>query len=145
MRFMNRFVRQHGLTHNVANGKDVWHVGAHLNVNRNETTVCHVHTRFFCSNLLAVGCATHSLQDHVVDLRRWGCNALLCRFKCHLNTGLGGFGPHGFGFEHDVVKTRGVHFLPDLDQIAVGSLHQPVHHFNHIKARAQRAVNGAHF
>ena len=145
MSFMNRFVRQHGLSHDVANGKDVWHVGAHLDVDRNETTICHVHTCFFCSNFLAVGCSTYSLQYHVVDLRRRGRNALLCRFKCHLNTRLGCFGPHSFGFQHDVVKTRGVHFLPDLDQIAIGTLHQTVHHFNHIKASAQRAVNGAHF
>jgi hypothetical protein len=32
-------VRQHGLAHDVANGEDVRHVGAHLNVDVDEATV----------------------------------------------------------------------------------------------------------
>ncbi len=42
-------------------------------------------------------------------------------------------------------KRVGVHLLPDLDQVAVGALHQAVHHFDHVQARAQRAVDRAHF
>jgi hypothetical protein len=34
-------------------------------------------------------------------------------------------------------KRVGVHLLPDLDQVAVGALHQAVHHFHHVQARAQ--------
>jgi hypothetical protein len=50
----------------------------------------------------------------------------------------------GLGLEHDVVEALGVHLLPDLDQVAVGALHQAVEHFHHVQARAQRAVDGAH-
>jgi len=42
-------------------------------------------------------------------------------------------------------KRLRVHLLPDLDQVAVGALHQAVHHFHHVQARAQRAVDRAHF
>ena len=39
MRFMHRFVRQHGLAHDVADGKDVQHVGAQLDVDIDEITI----------------------------------------------------------------------------------------------------------
>ncbi len=52
---------------------------------------------------------------------------------------------HGLGLEHDIVKTRRVHLLPDLDQVAVRTLHQAIHHFDHIQTGTQRAVDGAHF
>jgi hypothetical protein len=44
-----------------------------------------------------------------------------------------------------MLSKRCVHLLPDLDQVAVGALHQAVHHFDHVQARAQRAVDRAHF
>jgi hypothetical protein len=56
-----------------------------------------------------------------------------------------GLGAHRLGLEHDVVEARRVHLLPDLDQVAVGALHQAVHHLDHVQARAQRGVHGAHF
>jgi len=49
MRFVHRLVRQHGLAHDVADGEDVRHVGAHLDV--------------------------HGLQHQVVHLRCGGRNA----------------------------------------------------------------------
>jgi hypothetical protein len=44
-----------------------------------------------------------------------------------------------------MLSKRCVHLLPDLDQVAVGALHQAVHHLDHVQARAQRAVDRAHF
>jgi hypothetical protein len=43
-------VREHGLTHDVANRKNVRHVGAHLNVDVDKAPVCHGHTRFVSSD-----------------------------------------------------------------------------------------------
>jgi len=37
---VHRLVRQHGLAHDVADGEDVRHVGAHLDVDVDEATVC---------------------------------------------------------------------------------------------------------
>jgi hypothetical protein len=38
------------------------HIGAHLDVDRDEAAFGHGHTGFFSGNLLAVGCAAHGLQ-----------------------------------------------------------------------------------
>ena len=51
---------------------------------------------------------------------------------------------HGLGLWRDLVKSLGVHPLPDLDQVAVGSLRQAVQHLDRIQPRAQRAVDRAH-
>ena len=145
MRLMHGLVRQHGLTHDVTNGKNMGHVGAHLNVDIDKATVSHRHTCFFSANFFAVGCAAHRLQYQVVGLWRRGCSTLFCGRKRHLNAFGSGFGANGFGFQHDVVKAVGIHFLPHLDQVAICALHQAVHHFHYIEACAQGAVNGPHF
>ena len=66
-------------------------------------------------------------------------------FKRHVNAVFFRFHAHGFGVQHDVVKAVLIHFLPHFDQVAVRALHQAVHHFHHIQACAQSAVNRAHF
>ena len=38
-------------------------------------------------------------------------------------------------------KARCVHLLPDLDQVTVGALHQAIHHFYEVQARAYGAVD----
>ena len=43
-----------------------------------------------------------------------------------------------------MVEARRIHLLPDLDQIAVGTLHQAVLHLDHVEARAQRRIDRAH-
>ena len=73
MRLMHRLVRQHGLAHDVANGEDVRHVGAHLDVDVDEATVGDGHASLVGSDLLAVGGAAHGLQHEVV-----GAFALAC-------------------------------------------------------------------
>ena len=95
---------------------------------------------------------TYRLQDQVVHLRCGGRNACvasnLALLRCcerHLNAFGQGACAHRLGLEHDVVKTRRVHLLPDLDQVAIGALHQAVEHFHHVQARAQRAIDRAHF
>ena len=61
MGLVHCLVRQHRLSNDVADGKDVRHIGAHLDVDIDEAAVCDCNTGFFRSNLLAVGCATHGL------------------------------------------------------------------------------------
>ena len=39
MRFVHRFVRQHGLADDVANGENMRHIGAHLDIDGDETAV----------------------------------------------------------------------------------------------------------
>ena len=72
MRVMHGLVRQHGLAHNVADGEDVRHVGAHLDVLIDETTIRDGHTGFLRRDFLAVGGAAYRLQDQVVGLRCGG-------------------------------------------------------------------------
>ena len=88
MAFVHRFVCQHGLANDVADGEDVRHVGAHLNVYVDEAPIGHIHTGFIGGNLLAVRRAAHGLQHQVIHLRRRCALA----FKRHFNA----FG-HGAG------------------------------------------------
>ncbi len=74
MRFVHRLVRQHGLAHDVADGEDVGHVGAHLDVNVDEATVRDGHTGLLGADLLAIGRKAYGLQDQVVSLRLRGSN-----------------------------------------------------------------------
>ncbi|MNT46613.1 hypothetical protein D3C72_1832730 [compost metagenome] len=118
------------------------HVGAHLDVDRNEAAIAHRDAGLLGADLLAVRAAAHGLQHEVVDLR------LLRRvlaLEGDLDAFLRGFGADRLGLEHDVVEARRVHLLPDLHEVAVGALHQAVHHLDHIQARAQSAVHRAHF
>ena len=64
---MHGFVRQHGLADDVADGEDVGHVGAHLDVDGDEAAVGDGDTGFVGSDLFAVGRAAHSLQHQVTD------------------------------------------------------------------------------
>ncbi|MNT94502.1 hypothetical protein D3C72_2362060 [compost metagenome] len=59
MRFVYRLVRQHGLAHDVADGEDVRHVGAHLLVDVDEAAVGDGHAGLVSGELLAVGTAAH--------------------------------------------------------------------------------------
>ena len=145
MCFVHRLVRQHGLAHDVANGEDVRHVGAHLDVHVDKATVRHGHAGFVGGKFFAVGRAAHGLEHQIVDLRCRSGAAGFGAFERDFNAfGQGACG-HGLGFEQLQVKALGVHLLPDLDQVAVRALHEAIHHFHHIEARAQRAVNRAHF
>ncbi len=72
MRLVHRLVRQHGLAHDVANGEDVRHVGAHLDVHVDKAAVGHGHASLFGADFLAVGRAAHGLQHQVRRcLRSW--------------------------------------------------------------------------
>ena len=55
MRLVHGFVRQHGLAHDVAGGKDVRHIGEHLDVHWDEATVCHRHAGLVGCDFLAIG------------------------------------------------------------------------------------------
>ena len=64
MRFVHRLVRQHGLTDDVANGEDVRHVGAHLDIDVDEAAVGDGDTSFLGGDFFAVGrAACFALQS----------------------------------------------------------------------------------
>ncbi len=85
MRFVHGFVGQHGLAYDVADGEDVGHVGAHLDIDVDEAAVCDGYAGFVSRDFFAVGGAAYGLQDQVVGLGGGGrnacvasCVALLC-------------------------------------------------------------------
>ena len=61
-------VRKHGLADDVANGEDVRHITAHLNIDVDETAIRDVDACLVQTKLLAVGCAPDRLQHEVIDL-----------------------------------------------------------------------------
>src|SRR5450830_601080 len=69
VRFVHRLVRQHRLADQIADGKNVRHVGAHLAVDRDEAAICHGHAGLVSGDLLAVRAAADGHQHQVVDLR----------------------------------------------------------------------------
>ena len=95
MRLVHRLVRQHGLADDVANGKDVRHVGAHLDVDVDEAAVGHRHAGFVGRDFLAVRAAAHGLQHQIV-----GAFALAAvqPFKLHLDTLWRGLCANGFSY-----------------------------------------------
>ena len=117
MRLMHRLVRKHGLTDDVTDGKDVSDVGPLRRVYRNEALLIDRDAGMFCADQLAVGPAAGSHQHQIKDFA-FTCgvgdfNAVVARLCCCDRSA----GQHA-------VKAMGVHFFPDLDQIAV----RPGHH-----------------
>ena len=55
MRLVHRLVRQHRLADDVADGEDVRHVGAHLDVDRDEAAVGDLDASLVGADLVAVG------------------------------------------------------------------------------------------
>ena len=68
---MHGLVRQHGLADDVADGEDVGHVGAHLDVDVDEAAVGHGHTSFVGGDLIAVGLHPAACSHSgLLDVRR---------------------------------------------------------------------------
>jgi hypothetical protein len=87
------------------------------------------------ADFLPFGLRPTALQHQVVELRLLRAPSRprsLTRMPV-----LGRLGADRLGLQHDVVEARRVHLLPDLDQVAVGALHQAVEHLDHVDARAR--------
>ena len=141
MPLMHRFVRQHGLANEIADGEDVCNVRAHLCIDGNESTLANGNSCRLGANALAIGHATNGLQDEVIQL---GLSRRFSTLKAHADALRCCLRSHRFRVEKDAVKTRRIHLLPNLDQIAVGALHQAVLHFHHVQPRAKGGVHRAH-
>ena len=142
MAFVYRLVRQHRLADHIADGINVRHIGALLFIHFDKAAIGNDHTGFFRVNQLAVGRTAGGYQHQIVTLRLFRC---FFAFESHINAVFFGIYCYGFGVGHDVVETVFVQLLPNFYQIAVGALHQAVHHFHYIQAGAQRAVHRTHF
>src|SRR5690554_991651 len=140
--FMDRLVGKHGLTNDVADGKNVRHIGAHLVVGGDEALLGYGDAGFVCADLVAVRAAADGDQHQVVAL---GIRRCFFTFEFDPDTVFFRFCRDRFGLEHDVVETMGVHFLPYLDEIAIRALHQAVLHFDHIDPRTQGGIDRRHF
>lgn len=87
-------VRQHRLADDVADRKDVRHVGAHLAVDLDEAAVGHRDARLLRTDPLAVGRAAHRHQHQVVALR---LRRSLLALELHVDAIGLGFDPDGLG------------------------------------------------
>ena len=120
MTFMHRFVSQHGLTHNISNSEDMVDIGTHLLIDRNKAAFIQIDTSSICVNLLTIWSSTNGYQDQIIELRSGGCFLTL---KAHFDPIRFCFGFRGACFEHDVVKTMGIHLLPNLFKITISTRH----------------------
>ena len=80
----------------------------------------------------AIGAAAYGLQHQIIGLRGVGLTLFIFAIKFDGNARRACLGSYGFGVEHDAIKTRRIHFLPNLDQITVCALHQATLHLDHI-------------
>jgi hypothetical protein len=69
MRLVHGLVRQHGLSDDVTDGKDVGHIGAHMDVDINEAAAGHGHARFVGGNLFAIERAAYGLKNQSLGFR----------------------------------------------------------------------------
>src|SRR5689334_21734484 len=111
MGFMHCLVRQHRLAHDVADRKDMRHVGTHLPVDVDEAPVGHGDTGLVGADLLAIRASADRHQHEVVDLRS---GRRLLALEADLDAGGGRLGADRLGLQHDLVEALGVHLLPDL-------------------------------
>ena len=119
---------QHRLTDDIADSKDVRHVGAHLFVNADEATIVNFHARFACVEVFTVRYAADSHQHGVVTLcfsRRFFA------FHGNINTVFFCFNGSHFGFQHQVEFLADA-FGEDFHYIFIGSRDDLVEHFNHV-------------
>ncbi len=93
-------------------------------------------------NLLAVGRAADRHQHQVVGLRSLG---RVGAFEGRVDRVLARLDGDRLGRGHDAIEARLVDLFPDAHQVAVRARHQAVHHLDHVQARAERRVDGAHF
>ena len=142
MAFVHGFMGEHRLADNIADGINMRHIGAHLLVHLDKAALGHGHAGFFGTNQFAVGRAAGGHQHRIVAQRLFG---RVFTLEGDINTVFFRLHGHGFGVDHNVVEAVFIELLPHFHQIAVGALHQAVHHFHHIQACAQSAVNRAHF
>ena len=126
--FMDTFVRQHRLADDIADSKDVRHVGAHLFVNADEAAIVNFHARFTCIEVFTVRYAADSDQHCVVTLRFRRC---FFTFHGNVNTVFFRFNGSHFGFQHQV-KFLADAFGEDFHHVFVGSRDNLVEHFHHV-------------
>ena len=126
--FVDTFVRQHWLTDDIADSKDVRHVSAQLLVNADKATVVHFHASFARVEVFTVRHTTNRYQHGVVTLWfGWGFFA----FHGNVNTVFFRFNGSHFGFQHQVEFLADA-FGEDFNDVFVGSRDNLVEHFNHV-------------
>ncbi|VFT75360.1 Uncharacterised protein [Klebsiella aerogenes] len=126
--FVYAFVRQHRLTDDIADSKDVRHVGAHLFVNADKAAIVHFHAGFACIEVFAVRHAADSDQHGVVTLR---FSRRFFAFHGNVNTVFFRFNGSHFGFQHQVEFLADA-FSEDFHHVFIGSRDNLVEHFNHV-------------
>ncbi|ADN62677.1 hypothetical protein XFLM_03480 [Xylella fastidiosa subsp. fastidiosa GB514] len=59
-------MRQHWVTNNVSNGKDMGYVAAHLAINRDEAAFGDVDACFFSADVVACRCTADGNKDAII-------------------------------------------------------------------------------
>lgn len=76
---MNRVMGEHGLSHDIADRKDIRHVGAHLLVDRDKATLIDRNPCPIRRNQLAIGFAADGAQYLVEDVSLDAVGPLECQ------------------------------------------------------------------
>ena len=126
--FVNTLVRQHRLTDDIADSKDVRYVSAQLFVYADEATVVNFYASLASIEVFTVRHTADSHQHRIVTLCFCWC---FFAFHGNVDTVFFRFNGSHFGFQHQVEFLADA-FGEDFNDVFVSRRDNLVEHFNHI-------------
>ncbi len=141
MAFVDTFMRQHWLTHDVTDSKNVWHIGAQLLINVDKATIINFNTRLTRIQQLTVRHAANRNQHRIIAL--WLCWRFFA-FHRDIDTVFFGFYRCHFGFQHQI-ELLADPLGKDFHHVFICCGDHLIKHFDHVNLRTQCVVNGPHF
>src|SRR5664279_928704 len=115
-------MRQHWLADNIANSKNMRHIGTHLFIHRDKTIFIYRYTRVFSADIFTVRATTNGNQDAVIDLR---FNCILA-FKADMDAIFFWLHAGNLSAQHDFLETFLHTLLQWANQVTVAALNQAV-------------------
>ena len=138
---MRRFVREHRLPDDVADRVDVRHVGTHLFVDANETTLVHRDAGQVRADEFAVRLASHG-HEYAIEQLRLGRAVTLEGDPQAVLLGADGF---DLRTQPDRLELFAQPLLEWAHEIGIGTRRELLHELDHADLRTERRVDGTHF
>ena len=121
---------------------DVPDVCAHLPIDRDEALVANFDAGPFRADPSPIRLPANGYQDQIVALRligrRFARERDIDAVRLRIDR-------RRLCLQHDLVEAVSILFLPDGNQIPVGSRHQAIEHFHDLDPRTQDGIDGGHF
>ncbi len=137
---MHRLVREHRRSGNIADGKDVRHIGPHLLVHRNVATIGNGDACCIGANNLAIGYAADGHQHAIVNGR---CRSLLA-LEGHAQTLGQGLNASDLRAQQNLLVPSPNPLFQRPDQVGIATGHELRGQFHHTHTAAHSVVHARH-